>query len=181
MFPDPLHPAIVHFPIVLAVLAPLFAAAAAWAIHTKRLPARSWIGIIIFQIVLVLSAWVAMETGEREEDLVERVVSERAIEDHEEAGERFQVLAALVLPLAAAGMLAGGIGTINRVLTIVLSLFALLAVGEAGHTGGELIYYHGAAAAYTQTATADGQRSLAYSGHHDDDHDDDDDYHDDDD
>lgn len=175
MVPDPLHPAIIHFPIVLAVLAPLLAAAAAWAIHSKRLPRRSWLGIVIFQIVLVGAAWVAIETGEREEDRVERVVSERAIEDHEEAGERFQVLAALVLPLAAAGMLAGGIGTINRALTIALSLVALIAAGIAGHSGGELVYRHGAAAAYTQPASDESPQPLAYRGHHDDDDDYDDD------
>ena len=174
MIPDPLHPAIVHFPIVLAVLAPLLAAATFWAIHSGRLPGRSWLGIVLLQVLLAGSAWVATETGEREEDRVERIVAERHIEEHEEAAERFLVLAALVLPLAAAGMLAGSVGTINRVLTIVLSLAALGAAGSAGHSGGELVYRHGAAAAYTQSGAAQTGLPLADTGHHDD-HDDDDD------
>ncbi len=82
-------------------------------------------------------------------------MSERYIEEHEEASERFLVLAALVLPLAAAGMLTGGVGAINRVLTIVLSLVALAAAGSAGHSGGELVYRHGAAMAYTQPGSGE--------------------------
>ncbi|MBW2294435.1 MAG: hypothetical protein JRG89_14430 [Deltaproteobacteria bacterium] len=155
MFPDPLHPALVHFPIVLAVLAPFLAAAAAWAIYSGRLSGRSWVGIVILQVLVAGTAWIATETGENEEDRVERVVSERYIEEHEEAAERFLVLAALVVPLAAAGMLTGGVGAINRVLTIVLSLVALAAAGSAGHSGGELVYRHGAAMAYTQTGSGE--------------------------
>ena len=63
MIPDPLHPAIVHFPIVLAVLAPLLAAGAFWAIQSERLPRRSWLGIVILQVALIGTAWIATETG----------------------------------------------------------------------------------------------------------------------
>jgi uncharacterized membrane protein len=174
MIPDPLHPAIVHFPIVLAVLAPLFAAGAFWAIQSERLPRRSWLGIVILQVVLVGTVWIATETGEREEDRVERVVAERHIEEHEDAAERFLALAALVLPLAAAGMLSGRVGAINRGLTIALSLAALGAAGYTGHIGGELVYRYGAAAAYAQPGPGETGSPLAYSAH-DDDHDEDDD------
>lgn len=169
MIPDPLHPAVIHFPIVLAVLAPFLAAAAALAIHKKRLPIRGWLGIVIFQVALVGSVWVAMESGEHEEDQVGHIVAERPIEEHEEAAERFQVLAVLVLPLAAAGLLAGGIGTFNRALTVVVSLVALAAAGSAGHSGGELVYRHGAATAYTQLATGEASGPLAFDRHHEED------------
>jgi len=173
MLPDPLHPTIVHFPIVLAVLAPILAAAAFWAIHSGRATRRSWIGILVVQVALVCAAWAAAETGGREEERVERVVAERHIEKHEEAAERFIAVAALVLPLAAAGLLAGRIGTASRALTIALSVAALGAVGLVGHSGGELVYRHGAAAAYLQPGTS-GSGPLAYSRHGDD-HDEDDD------
>jgi uncharacterized membrane protein len=174
MIPDPLHPAIVHFPIVLSVLAPLLAAAAFWAIHSGRLSRRNWLGIVILQVVLVGTVWIATETGEHEEERVERVVAERHIEEHEEAAERFLALAALVLPLAAAGMLSGRVGAINRALTIALSLAALGAAGSTGHSGGELVYRHGAAMAYSQPGTGETGSPLAYSAHNDD-HDEDDD------
>ena len=171
MIPDPLHPAIVHFPIVLAVLAPICAAATVWAIHSGRLTRRSWIGIVVLQIALVCTGWAAIETGEREEERVERVVAERHIEAHEEAAERFLVLAALVLPLAAAGLLAGRIGSVSRALTVALSVAALGLAGSVGHSGGELVYRHGAAAAYLQPGSDDRGSLPSYSGH--DDHDDD--------
>lgn len=174
MIPDPLHPAIVHFPIVLGVLAPLLAAGVFWAIQSDRLPRRRWLGVVIFQTVLVGAVWVATETGEHEEDRVERVVAERHIEEHEEAAERFLLLAALVLPLAAAGMLSGRIGAINRALTIALSLGVLGAAGYTGHSGGELVYRHGAAAAYVQPGTANTGSPAPYS-ERDDDHGEDDD------
>lgn len=174
MIPDPLHPVIVHFPVVLAVLAPLLAAGTFWAIQSERLPRRSWAGIAIFQLVLVATIWIATETGEHEEDRVERVVAERHIEEHEESAERFLVLAALVLPLAAAGMLAGKVGAINRALTVALSLVVLLAGGYTGHSGGELVYRHGAAAAYTQSGPGEADSTLAYSEHHEEHEEDDD-------
>jgi uncharacterized membrane protein len=174
MIPDPLHPAIVHFPIVLAVLAPILAAAAFWAIHSGRVTRRSWIGIVVLQIALVCATWAATETGEREEERVEHVVAERHIEVHEEAAERFLVLAALALPLAAAGLLTGPIGAVNRALTIALSVAAMGAAGAVGHSGGELVYRHGAADAYVQPGPNGSRSPLAYSGHGDD-HDEDDD------
>jgi uncharacterized membrane protein len=174
VIPDPLHPAVVHFPIVLAVLVPLLAAGAFWAIQSERLPRRSWLAIAILQVALLGTVWIATETGEREEDRVERVVAERFIEEHEEAAERFLALAALALPLAAAGMLSGRVGAINRALTIALSLAALGAAGYTGHIGGELVYGHGAAAAYAQPGPGETGSPLAYSAR-DDDHDEDDD------
>ena len=45
--PDPLHPAVVHLPIALAVLVPLGALAALLAIWKGFLPARSWWGVVL--------------------------------------------------------------------------------------------------------------------------------------
>ena len=42
MLPDPLHPAVVHFPIVLMVLLPFVAASALWAIRRGARPVRAW-------------------------------------------------------------------------------------------------------------------------------------------
>lgn len=42
MLPNPLHPAVVHFPIVLAVLLPLFVIGALWAIRRGAAPLRAW-------------------------------------------------------------------------------------------------------------------------------------------
>ena len=148
MLPDPLQPALVHFPIVLALLAPLLAAGFFWAIQTGRFPARAWLAVVVFQALIFGSAWITAETGEEEEDRVERVVSEDPIEEHEEAAEWFIWITAVTLPFAAAGVLAGSPGTGARALTIAGTLAAAVAVARVGHTGGLLVYEHGAALAY---------------------------------
>jgi uncharacterized membrane protein len=163
MLPDPLHPALVHFPIVLALLAPLLAAGFFWAIRTGRFPARAWIAVVVFQAVLFGSAWLTAETGEEEEERVERVVAEDPIEEHEEAAEWFIWITAVTLPFAAAGVLSGGPATGARVLTIVGTLVAAAAVAQVGHTGGLLVYEHGAALAYLDgpaAAKAFGRKAI---------------------
>ena len=154
MLPDPLHPALVHFPIVLALLAPLLAAGFLWAIHTRRLPARAWLAVVVLQAVLVVAAQLTAQAGHHEEDRVERVIREEPVEEHEEAAEWFLWITGLTLPVAGAGLLAGGLGTGARGLALVASLFAALAVARVGQTGGELVYTHGAATAYLDSPTA---------------------------
>jgi len=170
MLPDPLHPVTVHFPIVLAVLMPVISLAAAWVIHTGRAPATAWVAVVAIQLLLVGSGWLAVETGEHEEDRVERVVAERPIEDHEDAAERFLVLAGLMLPLVAFGLLTHRVGAAARGLTVAASLGLAAAVGFAGHSGGKLVYEHGAALAYAQPAQS-GQ-TTPWIDHDDDDDDD---------
>lgn len=170
MLPDPLHPALVHFPLVLAVFAPLLAAAAFWAIHTGRASQRVWLAVVVFQIVLAVSAWTAVETGEDEEERVERVVAEQHIEEHEENAERLLVMAGIVIPLAiAGGWLGGTLGLASRGLTVVLTLGTLAAAVSTGHTGGQLVYEHGAAAAYVKTGGAASPDGHPVRGDHDDD------------
>lgn len=151
MIPDPLHPAVVHFPIVLAILAPLFAAGALWMIRRGAQPRRAWGLTTVILGALVTSAWVATETGEQQEDRVERVVGERPLHTHEEAAELFLYTAAGVLVIAGAGLLRGRVGRVARVAGTIGSV-ALVGVGwNVGHTGGALVYRYGAARAYTDS------------------------------
>ena len=167
MIPDPLHHAIVHFPIALALIVPVVAAAAVWAIRTHRLRPAAWRGVVLLQAALVGSAWLALATGEREEERVERVVAERPIEHHEQAAERFVWLASLTLAVAGFGLLAGAPGGAARGLTLTTSLAVVAAVALAGHTGGSLTYRHGAAAAYTSAGRAAAPGILARHEHDD--------------
>jgi uncharacterized membrane protein len=147
MLPDPLHPAVVHFPIVLMFLLPL---AALWAVlYRRRHPERhgAWVLTTALAGALTLSAWVAVETGERDEEKVEEAVPEVSLETHEEAAQRFLLLSAGVLVLAGVGLLRGRIGSAARLATTA-GAFGLVAAGAmVGHSGGDLVYRHGAAAA----------------------------------
>jgi uncharacterized membrane protein len=151
MLPHPLHPAIVHFPIVLVAFLPLIAAVVLWKIHdgARR---RLWGSVVLTAALLTVSAWVAKETGENEEETVERVVAERAIHDHEEAAERFLLGSWIVLGLAAVGLAPGLAGRGGRALALIGS-FALVYFGwRVGDLGGKLAYQEGAATAYVTSA-----------------------------
>src|SRR5690242_5891191 len=97
MLPDPLHPAVVHFPIVLTFLLPLVALIALWRIRRGAPVRRTWAAAVAAAAALSLSAWVAMETGEGQEERVEDIVAHAPMEAHEEAAERFLVLSGVVL------------------------------------------------------------------------------------
>jgi uncharacterized membrane protein len=148
--PEPLHPAVVHFPIVFAFLAPIVAAALLWGIQSGRLLMRAWLWVVAFQVVVLGTGWLAAEAGEREEDRVEKVVAHDTIHEHEEVAERFLAMAALTLALSAAGMLRGQVGVVARGLTVASAIAVAASAGAAGHSGGELVYRHGAGLAYTE-------------------------------
>jgi uncharacterized membrane protein len=154
--PDPLHPAVVHLPLALAVLVPAFALLAALAIRLELVPPRTWVAILLLQAALVGSGWLALETGEEQEERVEEVVAERHIEEHEERAEWFEIAAGVALAVVAAGLLPGRAGGLARGASVVAGLAVLAAGVRVGHSGGELVYRYGAASAYTQEAAGGG-------------------------
>jgi uncharacterized membrane protein len=154
MLPDPLHPAVVHFPIVLVVLLPFFALAAIWAIHRGAAPARAWAVPVALAGALTLSAWAAVASGEADEERVEEAVSESALKAHEAGAERFLVLSGVMLVLAAAGLLRGTIGRSARLVATAGALGLVVAGVQVGHTGGALVYRYGAANAYAGSTVA---------------------------
>lgn len=147
----PLHPAIVHLPLGLAFIMPALAIGFAWALWKGRANLGAWATVVALQAVLLGAGLVAMNTGEREEDRVERIVPEAALERHEAAAEQFVwatggtlLIAGLVLvfrrpPAARAFAVA------TAVATIVVTALAV----RVGHAGGQLVYQHNAGAAYS--------------------------------
>ena len=154
MLPDPLHPAVVHLPIALAVLIPLIAVVGIIAIAKDFAPARAWWLVVLLQLLLAGTTWFAMETGEEEEEQVEKVVAERHIEEHEEAAEWLLWTAGAGVLLMGSGLLPDGRGRIGRLVGALASLVVLATAVRTGHLGGELVYRHGAASAYTESAGA---------------------------
>jgi uncharacterized membrane protein len=149
MLPDPLHPAVVHFPIVLMVLFPFVAAGALLAIRRGARPARAWAVTVAAATALTLSSWVAVETGEGEEEKVEPVVAVSSLKRHEVGAERFLLLSGVLLVITSAGLLRGAPGRAAR-LGATAGALGLVALGaQVGHSGGNLVYRDGAASAYT--------------------------------
>jgi uncharacterized membrane protein len=148
------HPKTVHLPVALAILMPLVSGGALAAWWTGYLPRRAWAIAVLLQALLLGSGIVALQTGEREEDRVERVVAERLIEAHEEAAEAFVWSAGAVLLLHLAGAFVRREGAARAAAaTAVAGTLVVLFLGyRTGEAGGRLVYEHGAARAYTGSA-----------------------------
>ena len=170
----PLQPAIVHLPLGLAIILPLAAIVVAVLAWRGRAGRALLTSLAIAQAALVISGYVAMQLGESDEEVVEPVVGEAALESHEERAETFIVVAAAVLvTLGAAAALSRQ--PVGRILVSVgaAGTVAVAALGLAvGHSGGELVYVHGAAAAHVSQAgaagaPAPGRESRGGEGHDD--------------
>jgi uncharacterized membrane protein len=168
----PLHPMVVHVPMALSVLLPLLAGALHVAVWRGWLPGRSWLLVVAAQALLVGSGFVALRTGEQDEDRVERVVAEAVIHEHEEAAEVFVnasgvALGVLLLPLLLART--RFVGT-ARLLGLLATLGVLGLGYRVGKAGGALVYEHGAAAAFAAPdAAPPHQPGRPERGEHDED------------
>jgi uncharacterized membrane protein len=154
MLPDPLHPAVVHFPLALSVLVPLVAALILLAIRSGRAAPSSWALVVLLQALLAGSAFLAHETGHDQEERVEKVVEERFIEEHEEAASWLLWVSVAGIAVSAAGLARGGAGVWLRGGAFAVSLLTLAIAVRTGHLGGELVYRHGAASAYLESPPA---------------------------
>lgn len=161
MLPDPLHPAIVHFPVVLAFLLPISAFVAIWTIRKGTRATRAWMVPLAIAAGLSLSSWVAVETGESQGERVERVVQEQPLDTHEEAAEAFLTGSVVVLLIAAAGLIKGPIGSIGRIGATVGAVALVAGAAYVGHTGGKLVYRYGAASAYATPGAQGGGVAAA--------------------
>lgn len=140
--PDPLHPAVVHFPIAFLLAGAVLACA---AIFIRR---WAWIAAALL-MAGALGAVVAVTTGEierSEEIAVPAGKGREVLNAHENHGERARNagVAAAVLASAAAGW--GKRRLAGRALAVAAAVLALAAAREvvaAGKTGGELVYHHG--------------------------------------
>lgn len=157
MLPDPLHPAVVHFPIVLMFLLPLAALAALWAIGRGSPPRLAWVVPVALAGALALSAWVAVETGEGQEENAEATVGEVVLGAHEEAAERFLAFSAVVVLIAAAGLAGGTFGRAARIAGVGASLALIFAGYQVGHSGGRIVYGDGTAPGLVSLARVGGE------------------------
>ena len=147
MFELPLHPVVVHFPIVLGMLLPFAALIFWWAIKEDHLHLKAWILVAALALGYGVSSYVAVEMGEEDEEKVEEVVSEKVIEEHEEAGELILWVSGSLFLFSLAGLYRKNLHTV-RLAVAILAFVAVVPLVDAGHTGGKLVYQYGAANAH---------------------------------
>ncbi len=147
----PLHPALVHVPLGLALVLPILALGFTWALWSGRIRPRAWAAVVLLHAILLGAGLVALKTGQNEGERVESVVPESAIETHEEYAEQFLWVVGISLVVASAVLVVRRPAAIQA-LSAVTVLGAFLIAGAAlrvGHAGGRLVYVHNAAAAYS--------------------------------
>ena len=143
--PDPLHPALVHFPVVLILLG---AAAAVVTVVWRKAQLPVYAALLL--TLGALGAWVAVATGKADGGLVETSGPAMAalLDAHETWAERTRTAATLAAILAI-GSLAlvrqvPRAATVAALVTALAAAAAAWSVYETGHRGGALVYHHGA-------------------------------------
>ena len=157
LMPDPLHPAVVHFPIVLLLFGAVVAVVAVFW------PKHGFPGLAAGLLVVgALVTWAAVQSGESDGGLIESTSPQvNSLFDAHETWAKRTLIISMAAALAAAGsVVAARWPRPARAVAIVAAIASVAAaygVYETGHRGGALVYRHGAGveAAITQSATAD--------------------------
>ncbi|HXH31092.1 MAG TPA: DUF2231 domain-containing protein [Bacteriovoracaceae bacterium] len=163
--PEPLHPYIVHLPVALSYLIPILIIVFAQMIKKNKMAPAAWLVIIGIQLVITVTGYVALETGETEELAVDKLVSKKLIHEHEEASEIFvgSTVLALVVSIAAF-FIRKEFQFYIKLAVGVISLGSVFLAYSTGKLGVELVYKHGAAAAYAEAQSEPVQGLLPTPG-----------------
>ncbi len=144
ILPDPLHAAVVHFPIVLILVG---AAAAVAAVVWRRghLPQYA-AGLLALG---ALGAGVAVETGEDDGSLLASgsTQMESLLDAHQAWAERTLTVAVIAAGLALAAVAVARWPRVRHGVAAATAIAAVAAgwsVYQTGHRGGALVYRHGA-------------------------------------
>lgn len=138
LFPAAMHPQVVHFTIVLAIVGVVFRLASLTGKPAFASPAATTL-----LVMAAASSLIATSTGEAAHGPVERMPGVRAaVTEHEEAGDRAErVLLALgMIELIGTAMRKSHNVKIAHLVSAVIGLGAIVAVYDAGEHGGQLVY-----------------------------------------
>lgn len=191
--PSPLHPAIVHFPIVLLLIGTLAVGASVF-FNRWRL---SWTGAILLAMGAI-GCFAAVQTGKSAQEIAGELppAAESVLDAHEEWAERTEFAGAAAAAMAIAAATLGAVTkrresrlnattgwtrpTISgavalsalalgaRVFASVAALTACYFVYQTGHQGGELVYSHGVGIHIT-SASQPGESGIKPRSAHDND------------
>ena len=147
---DGLHPIIIHFPLGLLMIAPLF-------VFLGMVKPERWklfsVSALIVMALGTAGAFIAVSTGHAAADLVEKTPQlQAAIERHADLGEdtrlAFSILTGIfaVIVIGPALMkitLPRGLSLGLHGIFLVIYLAACLILAQTGHAGGMLVHHYG--------------------------------------
>jgi uncharacterized membrane protein len=141
--PNPLHPALVHFPIVLLILGGIGAVV---AVFTDRWNLRKWVSL--FLTIGAIGAFAAVWSGDQAKETTGLLseTAENLLDQHAELAHHARnlaVAAALLGLISAFVKLKGVFRSGPPLATAVISMICLLYIVQTGHLGGQMVYQHG--------------------------------------
>lgn len=160
LLPNPLHPAVVHFPIVLLLLGAVVAIAAVF-VRKYGVPALA-AGLLVLG---AMGTWRAVESGESDGGLVENTAPQvnDLVNAHEIWAKRTMAISIFAAFTAGGSVLTARWLRTARALAVVAALVSVAAaygVYETGHRGGALVYRHGAGVQVATTQAAPTQSAI---------------------
>ncbi|MFL5784681.1 MAG: DUF2231 domain-containing protein [Bacteriovoracaceae bacterium] len=145
----PLHPIVVHFPLAMTFLLPVMVLIFALAMRSGKMSKEMWFVIIGLQVLITATGYLALETGETDEDKVALVTGKEIIHAHENSAEIF--VGMTVVSLAGgivAWFLRPEFQERARLGVFLLTLLPVFFGWKTGHLGGEIVYKHGGSRAH---------------------------------
>ena len=142
--PQPLHPAIVHFPIVLIILG---TGAAVLSLVIGRWSIREWTTVLL--VLAALGTMAATWSGGDQAREVRATLSpavKQLLHNHAEWGEttRDFTLASAVLSVIALGLQKWPqLALVVRLVLVLVALGAMWSVIQTGSLGGKMVYHQG--------------------------------------
>jgi uncharacterized membrane protein len=123
--PDPLHPAVVHFPIVLLLIG---AAGAVISVFTERWNVRKWTALVL--IAGALGAFAATWSGNQAKETVGTLTesAETLLDNHEELAETARNIAVFAGVLGLVSAFVNLKGAFRRVATVATAVISLICV-----------------------------------------------------
>ena len=158
----PFHPMIVHFPLALTFILPVLILVFAYMIKFHKMAPHAWLIIVGMQLMVTITGYVALDSGEADEERVAKVIGKDLIHKHEEAAEIFVGSTVLILAISITALFIRKEIQFPLKLSIaVLSLVSCFLAYRTGTLGGELVYVHGAGQAFSEEAVSTGQEAPA--------------------
>lgn len=150
----PLHPAIVHLPLALTFVLPALILVFIWAIRSGKMSREMWVVIVGLQLLITASGYLALETGETDEDKVAKVAGIVLVQTHEQTAEIFVGTTVVSLAVGVVAIfLQAQFQLYARLAVLVLSLLSCVFAFKTGEIGGEIVYAQNGASVHAAGST----------------------------
>lgn len=140
----PSHPFFVHFPVVFTLLLPFLIAFVLYAQKKEFFGEKShtlWFSVVFVQILNIIFSYFSLYSGDIEYELLQHSpYLKQTIEQHKRFAESFFVFSIFLLAITALGLQNFSFHRLFRILSIPLSVVAIVLVFITGNLGGKITY-----------------------------------------